>query len=84
MEIFTYEFLNDLRKLLKITVNELAEYFGWSNTKHYYKIKKQSNPTINYIFGGVNYAFENYPQIFEPYKEKILELIKEHFLFNLM
>lgn len=57
MEIYTFEFLNDLRKLLKITVNQLAEYFGWANTKYYYRIKKIANPTINYIFGGGQLCF---------------------------
>lgn len=65
---------------------------GWPNNKYYSKIvngyyfknkKIYSNPTVNYIFGGINHAFFYYGNIWNPKKEEIMKLISLHFMFQL-
>ncbi|MCF0218120.1 MAG: hypothetical protein HUJ42_03725 [Malacoplasma sp.] len=66
---------------------------GWSNSKYYQKFvngflyngtKRFSNPTINYIFGGINHAFHYYFEIYNPFKSQIIALIYKYFLFELI
>ena len=77
---------------MNLTIENFILKMGWSNNKYYSKIvngyyfkgnKKFSNPTVNYIFGGINHAFYYYGNIWKPKKDKILKIINEFFLFNI-
>lgn len=73
------------------TIDEFIYDMGWSNDKYYSKIvngfydknnkKKYSNPTINYIFGGLNHAFANNKK-YQEKKQEILSLVHKYFCFN--
>ncbi|MEG2245494.1 MAG: hypothetical protein RSC02_00805 [Malacoplasma sp.] len=82
------KFLIELRTdIIKKTINEFIYDMGWSNEKYYSKIVngfkingdiKYSNPTINYIFGGIAHALSQ----FDDWKTKEVEienLIKKYF-----
>ncbi len=83
-------FIIELRKILgDITINQLILEMGWTNDKYYSKIvngyickktlkRKYSNPTVNYIFGGIKHAM-NYYDHWKEQKIKIKNLINEHF-----
>ena len=64
---------------------------GWKNSKYYSKIvngyvwkgkKKYSNPTVKYIFGGLNYAFFHHEDLLKDKKENILKIINKYFLYG--
>lgn len=85
-------FLKELRKELDLTIDEFVSVMGWKNTKYYAKIvngyflkdeKRFSNPTINYVFGGLNHAFTYYNEKVFDKKETILNLINKYFLYFL-
>ncbi len=76
------QFIEVLRKdILKVTIEQLVVMMDWSNEKYYSKImngymcngiKKYSEPSVNYIFRGLNYAFANHEE-FRINKNKIEE-----------
>ncbi|MGL4950583.1 MAG: hypothetical protein ACRC4M_01955 [Mycoplasma sp.] len=83
-------FLMELRNdVLKISIEEMVYYFGWNNEKYYqqivngYKdkdgIKKYKNPTVNYLFLGLNAAMNTH-KIFIDNKDAIDALIKKHII----
>ena len=55
--------------MMNKTIDEFVYDLGWANDKYYSKIvngfknkegtKSYSNPSVNYIFGALKYAFEN-------------------------
>lgn len=74
-------FILELRRMMNRTINDFVYDMGWDNEKYYSKIvngyycnkthqKKHSNPTINYIFGGINHALNNN----ESYRNKRKEI----------
>ncbi|MDE7088429.1 MAG: hypothetical protein K2O19_02745, partial [Malacoplasma sp.] len=86
------EFIVELRKLMNKTINDFVCELGWSNEKYYSKIvngyldrktseRIYSNPTVNYIFGGINHAI-NYYNDWKLQKENIKKLIFQYFLIS--
>ncbi len=74
------------------TINDFVCELGWNNEKYYSKIVNGylnnktnerifSNPTVNYIFGGINHAI-NYYHDWKLQKENIKKLIFKYFLIN--
>lgn len=70
------------------TINELVFDMGWYNDKYYSKlvngqtingIKIHSNPTVNYIFGGLKHAMAHH-QEYRDKKEQIIQLINKYFI----
>lgn len=84
------QFLIELRvNILKVSIDELINYMGWSNEKYYQQIvngykdkngkKKYKQPTIQYLFTSLNYAMNNY-DLFIGNKNQIEELIRRHII----
>lgn len=82
-------FIIELRKIMNRTIDQFVCDMGWMNEKYYSKIvngyvckkekiKKHSNPTIDYLFGGLNYAFDN-NELYAKRKKEIMDLIFKYF-----
>ena len=82
-------FLLDLRNMMNKTIDEFVYDLGWANDKYYSKIvngfknkegtKSYSNPSVNYIFGALKYAFENNEQ-WANKRNEIIALVIKYFL----
>lgn len=82
-------FLLELRKLMNKTIDQFVYDLGWANDKYYSKIvngfknkdgtKSYSNPSVNYIFGALKYAFENNEE-WKNKKDEITLLVFKYFL----
>ncbi len=83
-------FLIELRtEILHISIDQLVTIFQWNNEKYYQQIvngykdkngvRKYKNPTINYLFGALNYAMST-NQLFISHQKAIEKLIKKHLL----
>ena len=89
IDIDVSNFLLDLRSMMNKTIDEFVYDLGWANDKYYSKIvngfknkegtKSYSNPSVNYIFGALKYAFENNEQ-WRDKKEEITKLVLKYFL----
>ena len=84
------EFLDKLRKnIFNCTIEKLVYYMDWKNEKYYYQIvngckdgngnKKLKNPTINYVFGGLNFALKNFEEVQEK-RQEIIDLIFKYII----
>lgn len=85
-----HKFIHELRvNVLKITINELVYNMNLSNEKYYqqivngYKDKngilKYKQPTIKYIFSGLNYAINNFDN-WKSKREQIINLIFKYII----
>ncbi len=83
-------FLIELRtKVLNISIDQLISIFQWNNEKYYQQIvngykdkngvRKYKNPTINYLFGALNYAMQT-NDLFKSKQKEIEKLIKKYLL----
>lgn len=82
--------LEDIRRLLDLTIEDFVYQMDWPNTKYYDYIKngrkrpgqtdKQvTHPTINKVFVGINYAIKNY-DLWKSHSSEIMAIIN-HYLF---
>ncbi len=83
-------FLIELRtNVLNISIDQLISIFQWNNEKYYQQIvngykdkdgvRKYKNPTINYLFGAINYAMQT-NELFIKKRKEIELLIKKYLL----
>ena len=84
------KFLTILRnEILKISIEELIITLDWNNEKYYQMIvngykdqhgnKKYKQPTVNYLFTGLNNAMNNNKK-FKENKDKIINLINKYIM----
>ena len=63
--------LEEIRKLLGLTIEDFVYQMAWPNSKYYdyikngrrrpgESVKKQTHPTIFKVFNGINYAIDNF------------------------
>lgn len=79
-QIKTFEMIEEIRLLLDLTVAQLCRDMNWPNHRYYDYLKTgrtvkdgskvPSSASIEKIFGGINYAIENY----DHWKIKRLEI----------
>ncbi len=73
--------LEEIRAILQLTIEDFVYQMEWPNSKYYDYIKngrkrpgekerKQTHPTINKVFTGINSAIDTYPN----WKEKSDEI----------
>ncbi|NQZ65815.1 MAG: hypothetical protein HRT99_01185 [Mycoplasmatales bacterium] len=73
--------LEEIRKMLNLTIEDFVYQMDWPNSKYYDYIKhgrkrgketerKATHPTIHKVFTGINKAIEQYPH----WKEKSTEI----------
>lgn len=69
-KINTFEMLEEIRKLLDLTIAQFCSEMDWPNHRYYDHLKSgrfvkdgtkvPSSPSVEKIFGGINHAIDNY------------------------
>lgn len=81
-EILTGKMLRDIKAAFGLTIQQMAEYMNWPNTKYYHKILNGSKVSVDYLFNSLQHWFYYYPQYWDNLKKaKLIEIINKYLLF---
>lgn len=90
IEIDEAKMLEEIRKILALSIEDFVYQMNWPNAKYYdyikngrkrpgSKLKQVAHPTIKKVFVGINYALQNYEN-WKTEEKKIIQIVNQ-FLF---
>lgn len=83
-KVNVFGMMDQIRKLLRLTIEEFCSDMNWPNSNYYDAIKsgirrpdgtkKPSSPTVNKLFDGINHAMETSVH-WQKYRVEITDIV---------